>query len=181
MLNPAHVAFYAGGMAKEKPGSILTFLYRAPIALYRAHLGWILGSRFLMLTTTGRKTGRTRRTVLEVAKRDEGPAGTNVPTLWVVASRGRHTAWYANAIAAGPTTITWMTRSFTPQVHALDVDERFELLADYQRHHPRAAAMLGTAALGEAFTDSPEHLRRLADDLRALRFQAAGANVGAQG
>lgn len=168
-------------MVKEKPGPVVALLNRAPVPLYRAHLGWIMGPRFLMLTTTGRKTGRTRRTVVEVVKRADGPAGARAPVLWVVASRGPHSDWYANATSARPMRITWMTRTFTPQVHALDVDERFELLADYQRRHPRAAAMLGKAALGQDFTASPEHLRRLADDLRALRFDPPGTDVGAPG
>jgi len=166
-------------MVKEKPGPVVALLNRAPILLYRAHLGWVLGTRFLMLTTTGRKTGRTRRTVLEVMKRADGPAGGNAATLWVVASRGRHTDWYANAVAAGPTRVAWMNRSFTPRVRALDADERFELLADYQRRHPRAAAMLGKAALGEDFTPAPEDLRDLAGELRALRFEPRAADVGA--
>jgi deazaflavin-dependent oxidoreductase (nitroreductase family) len=168
-----------GGMVKEKPGRLLALLNRAPIPLYRAHLGWVLGTRLLMLTTTGRKSGRTRRTVVEVVKRADGPTGANAPTLWVIASRGPHSDWYANAVAAGPTHITWMTRSFTPRVHALDTDERVDLLADYQRHHPRAATMLGKAALGEDFTADPEGLRRLAGDLRALRFEPPSADVGA--
>ena len=58
-------------------------------------------------------------------------------------------------------------------------DERFELLADYQRRHPRAAAVLGKASLGEDFTAASEDLRRLAGDLRALRFEPPVPDVGA--
>lgn len=162
-------------MAKDKPGPLVAFLYRAPVVLYRARLGWILGGHFLMLTTTGRKTGRTHRTVVEVARRADEPG--RLPTLWVVATRGRHTDWYANAVAGGPTRVTWKTRTFTPRVHPLDAVERGELFADYQRRHPRAAAMLGSAVLGGEFTADPDHLERLADELRALRLDAPGADV----
>lgn len=72
-----------------------------------------------------------------------------------------------------------MTRSFTPRLHALDADERADLLADYQRRHPRAFAMLGRATLGKDFTADPDGLRRLAGELRALRFEPPSRNVGA--
>ncbi|WP_448004253.1 nitroreductase family deazaflavin-dependent oxidoreductase [Agromyces bauzanensis] len=162
-------------MPTEKPGPVASFLYRAPVALYRARLGWILGGHFLVLTTTGRKSGRTRRTALEVARRAGEPG--KLPTLWVVASRGRHTDWYANAVAGGPTRVTWKTHTFTPQVHALDPTERADLLADYQRRHPRAAAMLGSAVLGGEFTADPDQLQRLAAELRALRLDPPGTDV----
>ena len=44
---------------------------RLPVLLYRARLGWLLGGRFLMLTTTGRKTILPRQTVLEVVLHDQ--------------------------------------------------------------------------------------------------------------
>jgi hypothetical protein len=43
------------------------FMMRAPIALYRVGLGGLLGKRFLLLEHTGRKSGLTRRTALEIA------------------------------------------------------------------------------------------------------------------
>lgn len=162
-------------MPMEKPGPVVAFLYRAPVVLYRAHLGWVLGGHFLMLTTTGRKSGRTRRTVLEVARRAGVPGG--LPTLWVVASRGRHTDWYANAVAGGPTRVTWKWHTFTPRVHALDTSERADLLADYQRRHPRAAAMLGSRVLGGEFTADSEQLHRLAAELRAVRLEPPTPDV----
>ena len=158
-------------MVKPKPGPVRELFNRAPILLYRAHLGWALGSNLLLLTMTGRKTSRTRRTVVEVVKSSTNAEGA--PTVWVIASRGRYSDWYANVIAGGLTRITWMSHSFTPRIHALNADERFDLLVDYQRRHARAAAMLGKAALGERFTGAHDELRRLAEDLRALRLEPA--------
>lgn len=40
-------------------------LFRAPIALWRLGLGPLLGRSILILTTTGRRSGRSRRTALE--------------------------------------------------------------------------------------------------------------------
>ena len=44
---------------------------RAPIWLYRAHLGGFLGHQMLLLTHRGRKTGLPRQTVLEVLVYDD--------------------------------------------------------------------------------------------------------------
>lgn len=164
-------------MVSEQPPRIVQFLNRVPIGLYRARLGWLLGGHFLLLTTTGRKTGRTRWVVLEVARRASGPGP--IPTIWVIASRGRRTDWYANAVAGGPTTVTWKRLTFTPHVHALTPAERAELLADYQRRHPRAAALLGKAILGIEYTTDPAHLQRLAEELRALRLDPPAPDVAA--
>ena len=43
-------------------------MFRAPVYLYRWHLGGLLGHRFLLLSHTGRRTGLRRQTVLEVIR-----------------------------------------------------------------------------------------------------------------
>jgi len=44
-------------IAKTKlPRGLVRLAFRAPIWLYRAHLGWLLGYRFVLLTHTGRKS-----------------------------------------------------------------------------------------------------------------------------
>lgn len=48
----------------------LRFFLRLPVRLYRAHFGWVLGSRFLLLTYRGRTSGLTRQGVLEVTQHD---------------------------------------------------------------------------------------------------------------
>jgi hypothetical protein len=72
-------------------------LVRAPIWLYRHGLGWLFGSRLLMLEHVGRKSGQPRYVVLEVighphprAWRNlkatmEGALGTDVDRLPIVA------------------------------------------------------------------------------------------------
>lgn len=39
--------------------------YRLPILFYRLGLGWLIGRLFMVLTTTGRKSGQPRRTAIE--------------------------------------------------------------------------------------------------------------------
>ncbi|WP_353813852.1 nitroreductase family deazaflavin-dependent oxidoreductase [Agromyces sp. SYSU T00266] len=162
-------------MAMKKPGPLLAWFYRAPSTLYRARLGWLMGGRFLMLTARGRTSGIPRATVLEVVKGDVASAPAAPPTLWVVASRGPRTDWYRNALVHPDVRVDWRSQRFDARAVDLDEDERVGLLADYQRRYPRAAAMLGKAALGEAFTADPDDLRVLAQDLRALRLDPTHA------
>lgn len=59
--------------------------------LYRAHLGWMLGHRFLLLTHTGRTSGLKRQTVLEVMRHDRSTG------MYVVASGwGAKADWLRN-------------------------------------------------------------------------------------
>lgn len=53
-----------------KPTGLLRRFLKLPNLLYRRHLGWLLGHRFLLLAHRGRKTGLIRRTVLEVVYYD---------------------------------------------------------------------------------------------------------------
>ncbi len=49
------------GIGRVNPkGRLLQTLLRCPILLYHAHLGWLLGDRFLRLTQRGRTSGRLR-------------------------------------------------------------------------------------------------------------------------
>ena len=68
-------------------------LMRAPIWMYRARLGFVFGSRLLLLEHAGRKTGARRLVVLEVV-------GHPAPDTYVVASGfGSRSQWYRNVTA----------------------------------------------------------------------------------
>ncbi|UIP58377.1 nitroreductase family deazaflavin-dependent oxidoreductase [Agromyces marinus] len=163
-------------MAMKKPGPLLSWFYRAPAAIYRAGLGEMMGGRYLMLSATGRRSGVERQTVLEVVRSER--SGSAPPTLWVVASRGSRTDWYRNALARPHVGVHWRSDRYAATAVDLDEDARFDLLADYQRRHPKAAAMLGRMALGERFTGDPAALRVMALDLRALRLDPRRSPAG---
>ena len=52
--------------SKLQLSGALRLLFRLPAILYRWRCGWLLGRRFLLLIHVGRRTGKLRRTVLEV-------------------------------------------------------------------------------------------------------------------
>jgi deazaflavin-dependent oxidoreductase (nitroreductase family) len=108
-------------------------LVRAPIALYRAGLGVVLGRRFLMLEHCGRRTGEPRSAVLEVVSR---PA----PDRVVVASAlGERAQWWHNVLAHPQVRIWTGTRRAVPATaRPLPPHEVAEQLGRYAREHPRA-------------------------------------------
>lgn len=67
-------------------------LARAPIPLYRAGFGFLLGRRLTMLEHRGRISGLPRYVVLEVLERDDDG-------LVVVSGYGDRAQWYRNVLA----------------------------------------------------------------------------------
>jgi hypothetical protein len=97
------------------PRGLARLAFRLPIALYRLGLGSLLGTRFLLLIHTGRKTGRERKTVLEVVRYDaEKP-------LFIVAA----------GFQCG-------RRRWEMAAEFLSPERAGEELVDYGRRHPAA-------------------------------------------
>ncbi|PZS13378.1 MAG: nitroreductase family deazaflavin-dependent oxidoreductase [Pseudonocardiales bacterium] len=110
---------------------------RSPIWLYRARLGFLFGSRLLMLEHVGRKSGHRRYVVLEVV---DHPA----PSRYVVVSGfGRRAQWFRN-IKANPRVRVWITHraAATAAAHQLDDEAASRALGRYAGAHPRAWAKL---------------------------------------
>lgn len=76
---------------------------RAPIRLYDAGYGWLLGERVLMLQHTGRRSGRARFVVLEVVRRLPGNRYV------IAAGMGEDADWYRN-VGKDPRVRVWVGR-----------------------------------------------------------------------
>lgn len=108
-------------------------LMRAPIWLYRARLGFLFGSRMLMLEHIGRKTGARRYVVLEVF---DHPA----PDTYVAPSGfGTRSQWFRN-VRANPQVRVWIgSRKPAPATASiLTPDEVAASLKTYVNRHSRA-------------------------------------------
>jgi F420H(2)-dependent quinone reductase len=115
---------------------ILKLVSRLHVVVYRASGGRVLG-RFrktapvLLLTTTGRKTGKRRTTPLLYGE----DAGRYV----VVASVGgapKHPAWYLNLSAEPEATIQVGDRTLTVRAETTERDERARLWTLMTRIYP---------------------------------------------
>ncbi len=77
------------------------WLVRAPIGLYRAGLGFLLGSRMLMVEHIGRVSGARRYVALEVFGHPEPD------TYLIVSGFGTTAQWYRN-LRANPSARVWV-------------------------------------------------------------------------
>ncbi len=126
---------------------------RAPIYLYRAGLGFLLGHRMLMLMHLGRKSGARRYVVLEVVER---PSSNS----YVVASGfGSQAQWYRNVRAQPRVGISVGFGMGRPaRAVPLTDEEVAGTLQRYQRDRPRTwAALKGMieSATGRPVTTLP--------------------------
>ncbi|MFR9728897.1 nitroreductase family deazaflavin-dependent oxidoreductase [Saccharopolyspora sp. MS10] len=112
-------------------------LMRAPIWLFRARLGFLLGSRLLMLEHVGRRTGARRRVVLEVI-------GHPSPDVYLVASGfGTRSQWFRNLEAHPGARISAARHRSVPVIaRRLSTEEAAVVLTGYARRHARAWARL---------------------------------------
>lgn len=79
---------------KDNPGPVFRYIFKIPILFYRLGLGGFVGPHFLLLTTTGRKTGKSHSTPLEFSF-DEKTGSYIVSAGW-----SGKTDWYKNALAS---------------------------------------------------------------------------------
>ena len=62
---------------KRKPSGLFQWFLKAPQWIFRLKPGFLTGDRFLLLTPTGRKSGTTFRTPLDVVSTTGTPASTS--------------------------------------------------------------------------------------------------------
>jgi len=137
------------------PRGLVRLAFRLPIWLYRFHLGWLLGYRFVLLTHTGRKSGLTRQTVLEVVHYDKVTGACVVASGW-----GTKSEWYRN-VTANPKIVFQVRNMPTAGIaERLSPDEASQKMYDYARHYP--------LDLGELARFMGYRLDGSDDDIRAL-------------
>lgn len=126
---------------------------RAPIALFRARLGFLFGSRLLLLEHHGRKTGQRRFVALETVDRPD-PA-----TVIVASGFGTGAQWYRNLRADPNCSVTLGFRYRVPaRARVLPPEQAHMVLAGYQIAHPAAYRELSgiiEAAIGGSIDDVP--------------------------
>jgi deazaflavin-dependent oxidoreductase (nitroreductase family) len=118
----------------RRPAGALRMLLRAPVWLYRAHLGLLAGHRLAYIVHRGCKTGARRDVVAEVAHFDP-----DTPRFVVIAAWGRNPDWYRNLCAGPALEVRIGGRRWPhPAHHFPDATETQDIPLAYQRKHPRA-------------------------------------------
>ena len=119
------------------PTGVLRALLGLPVHLYHAHLGVLLGYRFLLLVHTGRKTGLHRETVLEVVRYDPATRESVVAAGW-----GRKTGWLHRVEAGLAHEMCTGRQRFAPAYRILPPDEAKRPFADYERRNRLIAPII---------------------------------------
>ena len=151
------------------PTGVLRALLGLPVYLYYAHLGVLLGHRFLLLVHTGRKTGLHRETVLEVVRYDRATSESVVTAGW-----GRRTGWLHN-VEAGLARDVWTGgQRFAPAYRILPPDEAERVFADYERRNRLIAPVIRAVLsrlLGWRYDGTPAARRRAVEQLSLVGFR----------
>lgn len=157
------------GLRLEQQGSPTGWkraLFRAPIFLYRARLGFLLGHRFVMLEHTGRKSGETRQTVLEVVVDDPD-------AVYVAAGWGKKSQWYAN-VQANPDVILHLgSKTYVTRAESVSTSQAEELMTRYASEHRVALDKLAAYMLTDPGDTPEEQVRRVAENVPYVRLPKA--------
>ncbi len=153
------------GFIRAPLNPLLLVAFRLPISLYRLHLGWLLGHRFLLLTHRGRKSGRIRKTVLEVVSYDPRTRESVVVSGW-----GERADWYRNIQASPALEVQTGRDRYVPTQRILSADEAYAVMVDYEQRLPALARPV-VRRLGFTVSGSEEERRAHAAKLLMIGFR----------
>ncbi|MGC9346670.1 MAG: nitroreductase family deazaflavin-dependent oxidoreductase [Anaerolineae bacterium] len=148
-----------------KPKGILRWLLRLPVWLYRHGLGWLMGSRFIMLQHVGRKSGKQRYTVVEVVRHDPQTG------IYVIASGwGERADWYRNVRKTPELIVHTGRERIEMRASRLAEHAAARELLDYARHHPAAFRALSGILMDEPLEASAEGCESMAEVVPVIRL-----------
>src|SRR5690242_3020514 len=124
-------------LVSKAPSGWLRWFLKMPIIFYRLKLGGLLGERFVLLNTIGRKSGQIRQTVVEVVGHDK-----TSDTYFVVSGWGYKAQWYQNLLAHPDIHVEVGWRRLEIHAEALPVAQAVKQLERYREQHPMAAREL---------------------------------------
>lgn len=148
------------------PGKALRLGLRLPIWLYRLHLGWLLGERFLLLTHIGRSSGMPRQAVIEVVAHDK-----DMDMYFVVSGWGKKSDWYQNVHKTPSVIVQVAGRKFRAEAEFIPVENAIRILEIYARKHPVAFRELTGLFLGKGMQAGSDASRQLAERMPMVAFR----------
>jgi deazaflavin-dependent oxidoreductase (nitroreductase family) len=111
-------------------GPIFHWIFKFPLLLDRLGLWFLIPKGILILATTGRRSGKPRRTPMEYGKIQ--PDGTYV----VMSGWAGRTDWYRNAIANPEVMVKIGRKTFEAVAEPLSQEEVAELIKDILEFNP---------------------------------------------
>jgi deazaflavin-dependent oxidoreductase (nitroreductase family) len=137
------------------PSGISRLLFRAPIWLYKYNLGWLMSSRMIKITHTGRVSGEPRQVVLEVVKHDP-----TTDTYYIAAAWGEKSDWVKNIQANPQVQVQVGRRNLDLIAEQLTPEQSEAVVLDYSQKH-RSTMMNLAGFMGYKLDGSEEDFREL--------------------
>jgi len=147
---------------------ILRHLLRAPVYLYRWHLGRLLGHRFLLLTHIGRRTGIKRQTVLEVMEYRK-----ETLEAIVMSGFGHNSDWLRNIETNGSVELDIASEHFAATFRLLS-EEEARVVAGYEHRNRFMGPIFRwvlSRLLGWNYRGSDADRRKLVTQLPLIAFR----------
>jgi len=117
------------------PNALMRWLFRLPVYFFRAGLGFLFGSRIIMLEHVGRKSGRIRYTCVELVDR-EGDV------LVIVSGYGEGSQWYRNLVAHPAIHVRVGRKRRAVSAELVSPAAGAKIMADYAQRYPKLAPKL---------------------------------------
>jgi deazaflavin-dependent oxidoreductase (nitroreductase family) len=155
------------------PSGFMRILFRFPILLYRLKLGWLFGGRMLLLEHRGRRSGLTRKVVVEVVDHDQQKDSYTVAAAW-----GSQSDWYKNIKAEPKVTVEVGTQRFTALAETLSADDAAQHLNVYATKHPFAFRQLGSKLFDIESRDTAEVVKSMTEAIPFVEFTPEGGKAG---
>lgn len=147
----------------EKAPSFLIPLFKLPLILYRLHLGWLLGNRFMQITHVGRHSGKVRRTVLAVLRFEKKSKEIYAVSAWTGSD------WYYNIRALPALQIESGFVRYVPLQRTLSPEEIATAFILYRQKHPIFSWIIFHIP-GWKWNSTQEELLELARTLHGVAF-----------
>lgn len=146
------------------PRGLKAIPWRMPIYLYRVGLGWLLGSRFLLLRHKGRLSGQIRFAVLEVIhwEPDSG-------AYFVVSGFGKRSNWYRNIQEHPEVEIQVGRKQHQAVACQLDPEEAGKILLAYSDRNPASLKTLNDL-MGYQIEFTPQGILEFGRRIPVIQF-----------
>lgn len=151
-------------MLQKRPNSFLKFFFKIPLFMHKLGFGgWekLIGAEWMLISTTGRKTGKRHDSLVDVMDYD-----ASTDTYYIEAAYGSRADWYKNIKASPVFDVQVGRRKFKAQAQELDAADTGEMLVRFFRSKPAYTRSV-MAMVGMKFKDETE-LRVMGKDLIML-------------
>lgn len=147
----------------EKAPSFMVPIFKLPVFLYRAHLGWMMGRLFMQITHVGRRSGKIRRTILAVLRFDEKTREIYAVSAW------KGSDWYYNIQATPALQVEIGSMRYAPTQRTLTAEEITTAFMEYRKRHPIFSRIVCRIP-GWKWDSSYEEFLALAQTLHGVAF-----------